>query len=147
MSRTTRQHRIAAVAATRRWRQRQAKGIRLVTVEVSEAKLAQMVAERLVPAAAIENSARLGAVLSRIIDQGKLFCTPVSDHGQRQTRGRQGCEPCDDITNCSGTHDGTHVGHAQVEHPDYPGRDMCGRWLKGTSGYPPIQAFDSRDER
>ena len=33
MSRTTRQHRIAAVAATRRWRQRQAKGIRLVTVE------------------------------------------------------------------------------------------------------------------
>ena len=49
MSRTTRQHRIAAVAATRRWRQRQAKGIRLVTVEVSEARLARIVADRLIP--------------------------------------------------------------------------------------------------
>ena len=33
MSRTTRQHRTAAAAATRRWRRRQANGIRLVTVE------------------------------------------------------------------------------------------------------------------
>ena len=76
MSRTTRQHRIAAAAATRRWRRRQAKGIRLVTVEVSEVRLAQMVAERLVPAAAIEDSARLGAVLSQIIDQGTAILQP-----------------------------------------------------------------------
>ena len=134
MSRTTRQHRIAAAAATRRWRQRQAKGIRLVTVEVSEAKLAQLVAERLVPAAAIENSVRLGAAFSQIIDQGTVFSAPVMDHEQRQTRGRQGCEPRDAITDCSGTHDGTHDGHAQVEHPDYPGRDARGRWLKGACG-------------
>ena len=136
MSRTTRQHRTAAAGATCRWRRRQAKGIRLVTVEVSEFRLAQMVAERLVPAAAIEDSAQLGAVLSQIIEKGASFLAPVIDHGQRQTRRGQGCEPRDDITDCSGTHDDIHVGHAQVEHPDYPGRDIRGRWLKGTCGYP-----------
>ena len=56
MSRSPRQRRIAAAAATRRWRRSQTKGIQLVTVEVSEVRLAQLVAERLVPAATIEDS-------------------------------------------------------------------------------------------
>ena len=102
MSRTTRQHRLAAAAATRRWRRRQAKGIRLVTVEVSEIRLAQLVAERLVPAAAIADSVRLGAALSQIIDQGTVLSAPVIDHRQRQTRGRPGCKPRDAITDSSG---------------------------------------------
>ena len=58
MSRSPRQRRIAAAAATRRWRRSQTKGIQLVTVEVSEVRLAQLVAERLVPAAAIEDFVR-----------------------------------------------------------------------------------------
>ena len=142
MSRTTRQHRIAAAAATRRWRRRQAKGIRLVTVEVSEIRLAQLVAERWVPAAAIEDSVRLGAVLSQIINEGTCFSASVIDHEQRQTCGGQGCEPRDGITDHSGTHVGTHNGHAQVEHPDYPGRDIRGRWVKGACGYPQDLAAD-----
>ena len=137
MSRTTRQHRLAAAAATRRWRRRQAKGIRLVTVEVSEIRLAQMVAERLVPAAAIADSARLGAAISQMIDQGTVPSAPVIDHKSRQTRGRSGCKPRDAITDSSARCPGTATVPAQVEHPEYPGRDTRGRWLKGTCGYPP----------
>lgn len=136
MSKTTRRHRLAAAAATRRWRQRQAKGIRLVTVEVSEIRLAQMVAARLVPAAAIADSVRLGAALSRILEESTYFSGLVIDHQNRQTRGRQPCEPRDAITDSSGDCPGTATVPAQVEHPEYPGRDTRGRWLKGMCGFP-----------
>jgi hypothetical protein len=102
-----------------------------------------MIAKGLLPAAAVADSARLGAALSRLIEEGTYFSAPVIDHGQRQTRGGQGREPRDDITDSSGSDTGTHVGRAQVEHPEYPGRDVGGRWLKGTCGYPPIGAFDT----
>ena len=136
MSMTTRQHRIAAATATRRWRRRQAKGIRLVTVEVSEAKLAQMVAEGLLSRSRSSGSWSRGVAFSQIINEGTGFSASVIDHEQRRTRGGRGCDPRDAITDCSATHDGTHDGHAQVEHPDIPGRDIRGRWLKGTCGYP-----------
>jgi hypothetical protein len=58
--------RAAVAAATRWWRQRQAKGIRLVTIEVSEAKLAQLVADSLVPEAALEEPISLGKFLGRL---------------------------------------------------------------------------------
>ncbi len=61
-----RQRRAATAEATRQWRRRQAKGIRLVTVEVSEAKLARRVADSVIPDAALEDSVRLGALLGHL---------------------------------------------------------------------------------
>ena len=142
MSMTPRQRRTAAARATRQWRRRQAKGIRLVSVEVSEAKLAQLVAERLLPAAATEDSVRLGAVLSQLIEQRGAFLPPVTAHQGWQSQAGQGYEHGDGITATTGSAQAKPLARTQVEHPDFPGRDIRGRWLKGTSGYPPIQAFE-----
>jgi hypothetical protein len=64
MSRTPRYRRTAAAEATRRWRRRQATGIRLVTVEVSEVRLARLVRIDWCWRRAIEDFARLSAVIT-----------------------------------------------------------------------------------
>lgn len=136
MSRTSRQRRGAGIEATRRWRRRRAKGIRLVTIEVSEVRLDQLVADGLIPAAVLEDSVRLGMGLGRIIDEGKLFAGAVMDHAAGKTGAAQGFEGRDAITQKTGQRSGPHTECHQTKHASEQGRDRYGRWLKGTSGNP-----------
>jgi hypothetical protein len=84
----------------------------------------------------IRPGAGFAATTGPVINEGTPFLAPVIDHGQRQTRGGQGYEHGDGITLQTGTDHVPPQVPAQAEHPEYPGRDVRGRWLKGTCGYP-----------
>jgi hypothetical protein len=157
MSRILRQRRAAVAAATRRWRRRQTQGIQLVTIEVSEARLAQLMVQGRVPRAALDDPLRLGTALGRLLQEEpqtgkkKGKPTPVMDHVVAQSLAVQGVETGNAITAGSGERSSETWSSDQTEHGPEQGRDRRGRWRKGTSGNPrgrvPNALGDAADDR
>jgi hypothetical protein len=116
MAKAPRKQRTDAAAANRRWRERQARRIQLVTVEVGEATLDRLVAAGLVPAAAREDSARLGVILSRLLELEKLLASHVTDHGAQKSQAGHGIEAWDPITSKTGAHCRAALSRKQAAH-------------------------------
>jgi hypothetical protein len=136
MARTTKKRRAAGTEATRRWRERRARGRRLLAIEVAEATLARLAGQGLLSITRLDDSVALGAALSRLINSEKFVAGLVSGHAQANIVLAQGIEPGDIVTEDTGTDRSTPGQLTRESHLQTQSRDALGRWRSGISGNP-----------
>jgi hypothetical protein len=149
MTGTPRRKRAAATAATRRWRDRQARQVRLVTVEVGQAALDRLVVAGLIPAAGHEDSTRLGVILSQLLESAPLFAGQVTGHGAHgapESLAVPANEAGDPVTAKAGEPSCNSKAATKDAHLQKPACTAQGCWRPGTSGNPRGRAPGTKNQ-